>query len=116
MGSERRLGCQMGLCVKGQGELAKHKAHLALEFEPNFTVHEIRLKFERQVRFVFRQFPLTFHTQAHLAAEAALAAHAQGRFWEMHDLLFAHQKALERKDIESYAASAGLNMDAFGKT
>jgi protein-disulfide isomerase len=79
------------------------------------TVHEIRNKFEHQVRFVFRQFPLNFHTQAHLAAEAALAAHAQGRFWELHDLLFAHQKALERKDIESYAASAGLKMDAFRK-
>ena len=80
------------------------------------TVHEIRSKFERQVRFVFRQFPLSFHAQAHLAAEAALAAHAQGKFWELHDLLFAHQKALERMDIESYAASTGLNMDAFRKS
>jgi len=80
------------------------------------TVHEIRNKFVRQVRFVFRQFPLNFHTQAHLAAEAALAAHAQGKFWELHDLLFTHQKALERKDIEGYAASAGLNMDAFRKS
>jgi protein-disulfide isomerase len=79
------------------------------------TVHEIRLKFERQVRFVFRQYPLNFHVQAHLAAQASLAAHAQGKFWELHDLLFAHQKALERKDIEAYAASAGLNMDDFRK-
>ncbi len=79
------------------------------------TVHEIRLKFERQVRFVFRQYPLNFHVQAHLAAEASLAAHAQGKFWELHDLLFAHQKALERKDIEGYAAAAGLNMDVFRK-
>lgn len=80
------------------------------------TVHEIRLKFEHQVRFVFRQFPLNFHVQAHLAAEAALAAHAQGKFWELHDLLFAHQKALERKNIEAYAASVGLNMDVFRKS
>ena len=79
------------------------------------TVHEIRAKFERQVRFVFRQFPLNFHTQAHLAAEAALAANAQGKFWELHDLLFAHQTALDRKDIEAYAASVGLNLTAFRK-
>ncbi len=79
------------------------------------TVHEIRAVFERNVRFVFRQYPLNFHTQAHLAAEAALAANAQGKFWELHDLLFAHQKALDRKDIEGYAASAGLNLEAFRK-
>lgn len=79
------------------------------------TVHEIRAKFERQVRFVFRQFPLSIHAQAHLAAEAALAAHSQGKFWELHDLLFAHQKALQRSDIEVYAASIGLNLVAFRK-
>lgn len=80
------------------------------------TVHEIRARFEHQVRFVFRQFPLSFHAHAHLAAEAALAAHAQGKFWLLHDLLFAHQAALQRSDIEAYAASAGLNMSAFRKS
>ncbi len=69
-----------------------------------------------KVRFVFRQFPLSFHAHAHLAAEAALAAHAQGKFWLLHDLLFAHQAALQRSDIEAYAASAGLNMSAFRKS
>jgi protein-disulfide isomerase len=78
-------------------------------------VREIRAKFEHQVRFVFRQFPLSIHANAHLAAEAALAAHAQGKFWELHDLLFAHQTALQRSDIEGYAVSIGLNLVAFRK-
>ncbi len=79
------------------------------------TVHEIQARFERHVRFVFRQFPLNFHEHAQLAAEAALAAHAQGKFWQLHDLMFAHQMELARVDIENYAASAGLDMGVFRK-
>ena len=59
--------------------------------------------------------PLPFHQHAEEAAEAALAANAQGKFWEMHDKLFANQQHLERADLEKYAQEIGLNMDKFKK-
>lgn len=77
------------------------------------TVLALRKRLENRVRFVFRQLPLPFHAHAQLAAEAALAAHAQGKFWPFHDLLFANQKALTRGDLERYAAAIGLEMQAF---
>ena len=67
------------------------------------------------MRFVFRQFPLSFHQQAHLAAQASLAAHAQGKFWEYHDLVFKNQNALGRDALEGYAKELGLDMVAFAK-
>jgi len=66
------------------------------------------------LRWVFRNFPLTeIHPHALQAAEAAEGAGAQGRFWEMHAMLFAHQKALERDDLERYAGDIGLDREAF---
>jgi protein-disulfide isomerase len=60
--------------------------------------------------FVFRHFPLTqIHPHAAHAAEAAEAAAAQGKFWEMHDALFAHQHALEDADLQRYAADLALD-------
>jgi protein-disulfide isomerase len=76
---------------------------------------ELKTTYGDRVRFVFRQFPLSFHQQAHLAAQASLAANAQGKFWEFHDKLFANQKALGREDLEKYAKEVGLDMDAFKK-
>jgi len=67
-----------------------------------------------QVRFVFRHFPLTsVHPHARRAAEAAEAAEAQGRFWEMHDLLYANQDALEDDDLVAYAAALRLDLGRF---
>jgi len=63
------------------------------------------------LRFVFRNFPLrSVHPRAQRAAEAAEAAAAQGRFWEMHDLLFEHQHALTDRHLRGYAAA--LDLDA----
>jgi len=76
---------------------------------------QIKAKYPNDVRFVFRQFPLSFHKHAHLAAEAALAAAAEGKFWQYHDLLFKNQKALTRADLEKYAKEAGLDEAAFKK-
>src|SRR5262249_20913529 len=60
--------------------------------------------------FVFRNFPLTnMHPHAEHAAEAAEAAGEQGRFWEMHDLLYEHQDALEDDDLAQYASKLGLD-------
>lgn len=79
------------------------------------VVEKIKANYATKVRFVFRQFPLAFHQNAHLAAEAALAAHAQGKFWEYHDKLYANQTKLEREALESYAKQMGLDMKRFQK-
>jgi protein-disulfide isomerase len=65
-----------------------------------------------KVRFVFRHFPLAEeHPHAPLAAEAAEAAAAQGKFWQMHDLLYQHQTALEDEDLVRYARELGIDAD-----
>jgi protein-disulfide isomerase len=67
-----------------------------------------------QLRLVFRNFPLAeMHPHARLAAQAGEAAGAQGRFWEMHDMLFEHQDALEPQDLIGYAESLGLDVPRF---
>src|SRR4029077_7325481 len=67
-----------------------------------------------RLRFVFRNFPLAeSHPHARLAAEAAEAAGAQGKFWEMHDMLYEHQDALEAQDLMGYAKSLGLDVPKF---
>ena len=66
------------------------------------------------VRFVFRHFPLTaIHPNALGASLAAEAAAMQGRFWEMHTLLFHRQKALEEDDLRAYARELGLDVERF---
>jgi protein-disulfide isomerase len=68
------------------------------------------------MRFVFRNFPLaTIHPHAERAAEAAEAAGAQGKFWEMHDTLYEHQQALEDEDLLQYAAAIGLDLPRFAR-
>ncbi|MEO8185282.1 MAG: thioredoxin domain-containing protein [Deltaproteobacteria bacterium] len=74
------------------------------------VVHKIKERYADKVRFVFRQFPLPMHPDAHLAAEASLAAQRQGKFWEFHDLLFANQQALSREALEGYARQLKLNV------
>jgi len=64
---------------------------------------------------VFKNFPLSFHPDAQLAAQAAMAAREQGKFWEMHDLLYANQAALKREDLLRTATKLGLDMDRFSK-
>ncbi len=66
-----------------------------------------------KVAVAFKQFPLPFHDKADLAAQAALAAHEQGKFWEMHDKLFANQGSLERPALEGYAKELGLDLQKF---
>ena len=67
-----------------------------------------------RLRIVYRHYPLSgIHPQAQHAAEAAEAAGAQGRFWEMHYLLFQNQNALKQKNLLSYAKALRLNIDRF---
>jgi protein-disulfide isomerase len=69
--------------------------------------------YPNDVRVVVKQFPLGFHQNAQIAAEASLAAHAQGKFWEMYDVMWKNQQALTRPDLEKYAEQIGLNMARF---
>jgi len=79
------------------------------------TVTEVKKKYGDKVHFVFRQFPLSFHPNAHVASQAALAAHAQGKFWQFHDKLFENQKKLDRESLEGYAKELGLDVAKFKK-
>ena len=76
-------------------------------------VKEIEDDYKGKVKIAFKQLPLPFHDKAHLAAEAALAANEQGKFWPYHDKLFANQQALDRPSLEKYAEELGLNMGKF---
>ncbi len=67
------------------------------------------------LRLVYRHFPIkTIHPYAQLAAEAAEAAGAQGKFWEMHDMLFTHQRRLDYDDLLTYASQIGVNAERVG--
>lgn len=77
------------------------------------VTNRIKDTYPSEVRFVFRHFPLEFHPNAHLAAQASLAAGAQGKFWEYHDLLFQNQKQLDRGSLEQHAKELGLDLKVF---
>src|SRR5918996_149271 len=78
------------------------------------AIRELLADFENDLRYVWRYLPLTdVHPHAQLAAEAAEAAAAQGAFWPMHDLLLAHQDALELTDLVRYAEQLGLDVERF---
>lgn len=76
--------------------------------------YQVLKMFPNDVRLVFKQFPLDeLHPMARLSAEAALAANAQGKFWEMHDKLFANARKLTRDNIYGWAREIGLDMTKF---
>jgi protein-disulfide isomerase len=78
------------------------------------AIEQVEQRLGGNVRFAFRHFPLTgIHPHALAAASAAEAAARQGRFWDMHELLFHRQKALGDGDLLGYAAQLGLDVVAF---
>jgi protein-disulfide isomerase len=77
---------------------------------------KVQKRMGNNLRFVFRNFPLSqMHPDAFAAAEAAEAAGAQGKFWEMHDMLYEHLDNLEPPALLGYAKSLGLDMERFKK-
>jgi protein-disulfide isomerase len=75
---------------------------------------DIRLILGDSLRFAYRHYPINLgHTHAQMAAEAAEAAGAQGRFWQMHAKLFINQNALDRLSLERYAIEIGLDVARF---
>jgi len=72
-------------------------------------------KYPQDVKVVFKNYPIKSHKNAEMAAEAALAAGEQGKFWEMHDLLFDNYNKLNDKKIEELAQSLELDMEKLQK-
>jgi protein-disulfide isomerase len=81
--------------------------------EASEQVKQLIAKYPNEVRLVFKQFPLDTHSQAAVSAEAALAAQAQGKFWEMHDKLYANFRGLSRARILAWAKELGLDLPRF---
>ena len=93
-------------------EYADYECPYCRAAEP--IVAELRRLLGDDLRYVFRHFPLTrVHPGAQQAAEAAEAAGAQGRYFEMHTALFAHAEALADDDLARYAADLGLDVERF---
>jgi NhaA family Na+:H+ antiporter len=80
------------------------------------VVQALLERFDGRLRFVFRHMPQPdLHPRAQAAAEAAEAAAAQGRFWEMHDRLFTHQHELSDAELRSHAEALGLDLERFDR-
>lgn len=77
------------------------------------TLNKLIRKYPEKVKVVFKNFPLGFHKEAEIAAEAAIAAGAQGKFWEMHDMNFSNQKQLKIENLRANARQLGLDMKQF---
>jgi NhaA family Na+:H+ antiporter len=77
-------------------------------------IEQVQERFGDRLRYVFRHFPITSaHPNAQLAAEAAEAAAAQGKFWEMHDRLFEHTGTLDRRQLVRFAEELNLDVERF---
>ncbi len=89
------------------------------DFECPFCAQEapvlarVRKKYGADVRVVYRHYPVLFHRESVIAAEAGAAAADQGKFWAFHDQVFGHFGKLSRADLESYAQAAGLDLARF---
>jgi protein-disulfide isomerase len=81
----------------------------------NPIVEGVLAKYPDKVNYVYKHFPLAFHSAARPAAIASIAAQEQGKFWEMHEVLFANQATLDASRLEDYAKQAGLDLARFKK-
>jgi len=92
-------------------EFADYQCPACAQAELN--VEQLLSEYEGQILFVLRDFPLEGHPHALKAAEAANCAGDQGKYWQMHDLLFDNQNFLDENNLRSYAASLGLEAQQF---
>jgi protein-disulfide isomerase len=95
-------------------EFADFQCPFCSRQSPDLT--KVRAEYADRVDFIFKNFPLPFHKQARMAHMAAMAAGKQGKFWEMHDLIFLHSGHLSPDDFEHYAAELGLNREKFKRS
>ena len=73
----------------------------------------LQAKYPKDIRLVFKQFPLDQHAQAEIASEGSLAAHNQGKFWGMHDKMYSDIRDLSRERLLTYAKDLGLDVNKF---
>ena len=84
--------------------------------EARSVVKRLQTALGDRLRYAFRNFPIPgLHPHTHRAAEAAEAAGAQNKFWEMHELLYDHQGALSEKHLKVYGTQVGLDMERFNR-
>jgi len=79
------------------------------------TLDQLLKAFPKDVNLVYKQFPLNIHQYARQAAVASMAAHQQGKFWQLHDRMFQNFAAINEENIKKWAREAGLNMTDFEK-
>jgi len=79
------------------------------------TLDQVLKAFPKEVQLVYKQYPLNIHVFARQAAAASLVAHAQGKFWELHDRMFQNFSAISDETIRQWAKEVGLNMTEFDK-
>ncbi|MDP2684351.1 MAG: DsbA family protein [bacterium] len=77
------------------------------------SLEKVLEDYDGQVRLIYRHFPLSFHANAQKAAEASECAGDQGKFWEMHDIMFENQSSIAVDDLKGYAKELGLNTSTF---
>ena len=77
------------------------------------TLEQVEKEYGDKVRIVFKHLPLSIHPKAPAAHAAAEAAHRQGKFWEMHDLIFANQREMSPERYVEYATQLGLDLEKF---
>ena len=77
------------------------------------ALEELMERYDGQIRFVYKDYPLPSHTEAFKAAEAGNCAHEQGMFWEFHDRLFGAQDSLDVESLQAYAGELGLDGNQF---
>jgi protein-disulfide isomerase len=121
--SNRLLEDAVAIATQGAPVLGSKDARVTLvefsDFQCPYCVaavpqlHALLKAYPTQVKLIFKQFPLDNHSQAAFAATAALAAHRQGRFWQMHDALFAHHNDLSKESVFAIAKNLGLDMTRF---
>lgn len=76
-------------------------------------MREIMAAYPKEIKLVYKQFPLSMHPHANLAAAASLAANDQGKFWQMHDIMFANFRKLTRENMLVWAQEIGLDVGKF---
>lgn len=93
-------------------EFSDYQCPFCARAEP--LIHDALKAYPEKTRFVYKHFPLeSIHPQAMAAAQAAVAAQKQGKFWEMHEILFKNQRALQDDKLVEYAKQLGLDVDKF---
>lgn len=93
-------------------EFSDFQCPFCRQFAP--TIHQIQKNFGDKVQIVYRQYPIpSLHPFAFKAAEASLCANEQGKFWEMHDMMFAEQERIAVKDLKEKASRLGMDRSKF---